>query len=155
MQQQQPKPEFTIEGGHVVMFHREPTGLPKVKDSNVNDRDRMQDLLAQEKYMATGYNNGMIEASHDGLFQVLKQNQENCHKLQRQLFDTMFKKGWYKLPVADAQSVAYSYNQFEQYQTQFPFPWQVGQASKQAASHLMQMGAQSKQQTAQQSSVGH
>lgn len=121
-QSQQAQPQFTFEGGHLVMYHTEPTGLPQVKDANVNDRDRMQDLLATEKYLSTAYNTALLEASHDGLFHIWHQNQEVCQRLQRQCFQTMFKKGWYKLPVADAQSVSHAYGQFQQYKTQFPFP---------------------------------
>lgn len=119
---QQPQPQFNVEGGHLVMFHKEHTGLPQVKDANVNDRDRMQDLLAQEKYLTAAYNVAMIEAGHEALFQVIRQNFDSCHQIQRKLFNTMFKKGWYKLPVADAESVAHTYEQFQQYQSQLPFP---------------------------------
>lgn len=121
-QQQMAEPQFSVEGGHLVMFHKEATGLPQVKDANVNDRDRMNDLLAQEKYLTAAYNVAMYEASHDALHQMIRQNFDTCQQLQRQLFNTMFKKGWYKLPVADADSVAMTYNQWQKYQTQFPFP---------------------------------
>jgi spore coat protein CotF len=119
---QQVQPEFKFEGGHLTMGHQDQTGLPQVKDVTVNDRDRMQDLLAQEKYLTAGYNVSAIEASHDELHQVLMQNLNDCHQLQRQVFNLMFKKGWYKLPVADAQSAAHAQSQFEQYRAQFPFP---------------------------------
>nr|WP_280953722.1 spore coat protein [Symbiobacterium terraclitae] len=104
------------------MQHKEQTGLPTVKDASVNDRDRMQDLLAQEKYLTTGYNTAMIEASHDALWDVIKQNSDACHQMQRQIYNIMFKKGWYKLPVANAQAVTHTLQQFVQYKTQFPFP---------------------------------
>ncbi|MBP2019191.1 spore coat protein CotF [Symbiobacterium terraclitae] len=121
-QQQGVQPQFTMQGGHVVMQHKEQTGLPTVKDASVNDRDRMQDLLAQEKYLTTGYNTAMIEASHDALWDVIKQNSDACHQMQRQIYNIMFKKGWYKLPVANAQAVTHTLQQFVQYKTQFPFP---------------------------------
>lgn len=122
MTQQMPQPEFSLQGGHVVMSHKDQTGLPQVKDANVNDRDRMQDLLAQEKYLTAAYNIAMIEASHQELFDAIKQNFDDCHQCQRDIYETMFKKGWYKLPVADAQAVSQTLNQFQQYQVQFPYP---------------------------------
>ena len=64
----------------------------------MNDRDRLQDLLAQEKYLTSGYNMALIEASHDALFDVIKQNCDASYQMQRQIFNLMFKKGWYKLP---------------------------------------------------------
>ena len=151
-QMQQPQPQFIVEAGHLVMTHTEATGLPQVKDATVNDRDRMQDLLAQEKYLTDGYNHGMIEASHDALFQVLKQNHDACHQMQRQLFNGMFKKGWYKLPVADSQAVMMAYQQFQGYRSQFPFPGQQGQGQQQqqaatqtTASATASTGAQAQQ----------
>lgn len=149
-QAQNVQPQFTFEGGHMVMYHQEPTGLPQVKDSNVNDRDRIQDLLAQEKYLGTAYNIAMNEAGHEQLYQVFKQNHDNVHQLQRSIFDTMFKKGWYKLPVADAQDVAHTVQQFQQYQTQFPFPpgqqFQQAKQAQQQAGSQQQTGAQQQQQ---------
>lgn len=117
---QQVKPQFTFEGGHLVMFHQENTGLPMTVDSNVNDRDRMFDLLATEKYLTQEYNISMQEASHDEFFQVLKQNHQACIQAQRQLFATAFKKGWYRLPVADAQSVVAAVNHFQKCAGEFP-----------------------------------
>ncbi|MGE5674941.1 MAG: spore coat protein [Mycobacterium leprae] len=121
----QSQPQFTFEGGHLVMYHQQTGNLPKVKDPSFNDRDRMQDLLAQEKHLSDTYNTALLEASHDGLYQVWQQNQDECQQLERQVFNLMFQNGWYKLPVADAQAVSHAYNQFEQYKTQFPFPAQI------------------------------
>lgn len=117
---QQVQPQFTFEGGHLVMYHQEPTGLPQTRDATVNDRDRLIDLLSTEKYLTHGYNVSMQEASHDQLFQLLKQNHDACIQLQRQFFNTAFKKGWYRLPVADAQSVATALTQAQQKSSEFP-----------------------------------
>lgn len=119
---QQTQPQFAVEGGHLVMSHHESTGLPQVKDATVNDRDRMQDLLAQEKYMTSGYDTSRNEASHHELYMVLAENHHACHRAQRDIYDMMFKKGWYKVPVADAPAVTHAYDQFQQYLGQFPFP---------------------------------
>lgn len=122
MQQQGVQPQFSMQGSHLIMAHQEQTGLPKVKDPSMNDRDRLQDLLAQEKYLTSSYSTALLEASHDKLFDVIKQNCDSSCQMQRQVFNLMFKKGWYKLPVADAQMVQHTFQQFVQYQTQFPFP---------------------------------
>jgi hypothetical protein len=122
LQQPTPDPMFTVEGGHLVMYRPDKTGLPQVKDATVNDRDRMQDLLAQEKYLTAAYNVAINEAGHEALCQVIEQNWQTCHQIQRQLFHTMFQKGWYKLPVADGASVSQTYTQFKGYQGQLPFP---------------------------------
>jgi len=125
----------------MVMFHQEATGLPQVKDATVNDRDRMQDLLAQEKYLTTAYSVAMNEATQEPFWQVMKQNFDACQQLQRQLFQLMFKKGWYKIPVADVQALNATLQQFQQYQTQFPFkPMQQGQTSQESAGAQAQGG---------------
>lgn len=128
--QQMAQPQFTFEGGHLVMYHKEATGL-QTKDATVNDADRMTDVLNTEKHLTTEYNVAMNEASHDALYQVLKKNADTCHQLERQLFNVMFKKGWYKLPVADAQSVAAAFNKFQQYKAQYPFPQKSQQQQQQ------------------------
>lgn len=138
--QKMASPQFAFEGGHLVMYHKEATGLPQVKDATVNDRDRMQDLLAQEKYLTAAYNVAMYEASHEGLHQVMKQNFDVCQKLQRQLFNAMFDKGWYRIPVADAQAMSTALQQFKQYQTQFPFPPRRQQAGAQETAPTAQAG---------------
>lgn len=119
---QQPQPQFTFESGHVVMFHQESTGLPTVRDANVNDRDRMFDLLAEQKYLTNEYNIAMLEASSDRLFQMHKRNHEGCHQSQRQLFNTAFKKGWYRLPVADAQMFVSAFEHMQQATAEWPYP---------------------------------
>ncbi|MFZ5816078.1 MAG: spore coat protein [Bacillota bacterium] len=122
MQNQMAQPQFNLEGGRLVMFHQDHTGLPQTKDPTVNDRDRMQDLLSQEKYLTDAYNVAMFEAGHDELSETIKENFDQCHRIQREIYSTMFQKGWYKLPVADAESVMHTFNQFQQYQVQLPFP---------------------------------
>ncbi|HYF76266.1 MAG TPA: spore coat protein [Symbiobacteriaceae bacterium] len=152
-QQQMPTPQFKFEGGHLVMYHPASTGLPQTRDSNVNDRDRMQDLLSTEKYLTNSYDTFMNEASHDALFQVIKQNHSKCQDMQRQIFNTMFAKGWYKLAVADAQSVSDAYNKAVQSKSQFPFPSNLGQQQTGAqAPHISitQAMQQAQQQQAQQ-----
>jgi spore coat protein CotF len=125
MQQQQHNstqvhPQFILEGGHLVMSSAQPAPAMS-KDATVNDRDRMQDLLSQEKYLSTGYNTALNEASHDALFQVMKQNHDTVLQLERQIFTSMFDKGWYHLPVADAAKVTHAHTKFQEYRSQFPF----------------------------------
>jgi spore coat protein CotF len=154
MQQQQQQntqlaqPQFTFEGGHLVMYHKEQTGLT-AKDATVNDQDRMTDSLNTAKHLTDEYNIAMNEASHDALYQVLKQNSDSVHQLERQLYSVMFKKGWYKLPVADAQSVVAAHTKFQQYKSQYPFPQKAqGATQTQGQSQVQtQIQAQTQMQT--------
>ncbi len=124
-QQHQVQPQFTIQGGHVVMYHQDPSGANLVKDSNVNDRDRLVDQLTTEKYLTEFYTHAMHEAGTDQLFQIFQQNHDSCMQLQRQHFNAAFKKGWYRLPIADAQTVVEAHEQFKKLQSEFPFPSQI------------------------------
>lgn len=152
---QQPQPQFTFEGGHLVMFHQEQTGLPITRDATVNDRDRTFDLLAQEKYLSSLYNIAMFESSHDQLHQILKQNLDTVHQLQRTLFNTAFKKGWYRLPVADAQSLFTTFNDVQKHRSEFPYPAQQGAQGQDAGSAQSDQQLQQKVQKAlQQASQG-
>jgi spore coat protein CotF len=165
-QTQMPTPQFKFEGGHLVMYHQEATGLPTTRDSNVNDRDRMTDMLSTEKYLTSSYDTFLNEASHEALFQVVKQNHTKCQDLQRQLYTTMFKKGWYKLAVADAQSVSDAFTKATQLKTQLPFPSNLGQMSSnqgtnvsitkamQEAQQQMQQQQATPQQTSQTAQTG-
>jgi len=117
-----PQPQFTFEGGHLVMYHQESTGLPAMRDVNVNDCDRMFDLLSDQKYLTNEYNIAMLETSSEKLYRLHEQNHKACHQLQRQLFDVAFKKGWYRLPVADAQSVVRAFDHMQQMKSEWPFP---------------------------------
>lgn len=143
-QQQQVQPQFTFEGGHLVMFHQQATGLPSVVDANVNDRDRVMDLLISEKHLSNEYNIAMAEASHDQLFQIFKKNHETVHQIQRQIWNTAFKKGWYRLPVADAQSVVTAFNKMQQRRGEFPTS--AGQQSQWQGAQQMQMQQQMQNQ---------
>lgn len=94
------------------------TQVPKTPQ--MNDRDFINDLLTTEKYLTTSYSVAMHEASHQGLYQDLINiftETENC---QRDLYDLMFRKGWYSVEAADQQKIQQSYQQFQGYTNQFP-----------------------------------
>lgn len=91
------------------------------KTPQMNDRDFINDLLAQEKYLTTSYSIAMHEASHDGLYQDIMAIFSETEKCQRDLYNLMFKKGWYKVEAADQQKLQQSYQQFQGYTNQFPY----------------------------------
>lgn len=97
------------------------TGLPQVKGPEMNDRDRINDVLAMEKYMTTAYNIAINEASTQQLYQTQMNILTNLHRAQRDLFNAMSARGWYKTDPADTQKVNQAYQQFSNYHTQFPY----------------------------------
>ncbi len=87
----------------------------------MTDRDFINDCLSTEKYMTGAYSIAMNEASHETLYQDLNQIFNETQNCQRQLFNLMFKKGWYSFEAADAQKLDQTYQQFSGYSSQFPY----------------------------------
>ena len=71
--------------------------------ASFSDRDRMEDLLAQEKYLIDGYSTFIPEASCPNLRQVLAENLNGCFNNQYAVYDKMNQLGWY--PGKDAPQV--------------------------------------------------
>lgn len=111
-QQQQPGDSSVIKNTSV--------GVPKIKGPELNDRDIVNDALAMEKYLTDGYNVFVREASHQALHQVAMNNFADAHRMARDLYELMFAKGWYKLSSASGQEVNQAFQQFLNYQNQFP-----------------------------------
>ncbi|SFI87537.1 spore coat protein [Thermoflavimicrobium dichotomicum] len=97
------------------------TGLPQIKGPEMNDRDRINDLLAFEKYLASGYNTAANEASNEQLFQVQMNLLNDIHRAQHDLFNLMQQKGWYKVEAAQMNQISQKAQQFANYRTQFPY----------------------------------
>jgi spore coat protein CotF len=91
------------------------------KTPRMNDRDFTNDLLSMEKYMTSSYNTALNEASHQGLYQDLLSIFTETQNKQRELYNLMFQKGWYKLEEADQQKMQQSYEQHQGYSSQFPY----------------------------------
>lgn len=95
--------------------------LPKVKTPEMNDRDFVNDALATCKYLTDSINIAVREASHDQLYTEYLQLLEETHRSCRQLYNLMFKKGWYKLEAAEQQKMDQAHQQFSNYSSQFPY----------------------------------
>jgi spore coat protein CotF len=92
------------------------------KTPQMNDRDFSNDLLSTEKYMTNSYNTALNEASHEALYQDILAIFTETQNEQRQLFNLMFKNGWYKLEQEDQQKLQQKHQQFQNYTTtQFPY----------------------------------
>ncbi|MFC7394345.1 spore coat protein [Scopulibacillus cellulosilyticus] len=91
------------------------------KTAQMNDRDFLNDCLATEKYLTTSYSMALHEMSHQALYQDVSKIFNETEDCQRQMFNLMFKKGWYGLDAEQAQTLQQTYQQFSQYETeQFP-----------------------------------
>lgn len=98
------------------------TGIPNLLGPEMNDRDRITDLLTTQKNLSAGYNLAVNEAGTDQLFQTILQLLNEVHQSQREIFKLMQKKGWYKLEFEnDYPKINKKAQQFASYRTQFPY----------------------------------
>lgn len=93
---------------------------PQVKGPEMNDRDRINEVLSSIKYMTVGYNIGLNEMQNPKLHQTVGQILHEYHQMQYQVFEQMFQRGWYKMKAADQQEISQAHTQFSGYSTQFP-----------------------------------
>jgi len=94
--------------------------LPKVKGPGINDRDIINDMLMQEKYLTAGFNTGLNEMQNPKLHETVQGILSDLHNQQFRLFEMMYSKGWYKMKAADEQEIAQTHKQFKNYESQFP-----------------------------------
>ncbi|GGF32323.1 hypothetical protein GCM10010954_34410 [Halobacillus andaensis] len=95
------------------------TQIPKTPQ--MNERDFVNDLLTTEKYMTGAYNIALNEASNQTLYQDLATIFKETQDCQRNLYNLMFKNGWYALEQAEQTKVQNSYQQFSGYKNQLPY----------------------------------
>ncbi|WP_093046039.1 spore coat protein [Thalassobacillus cyri] len=87
----------------------------------MNERDYVNDQLSTEKYMTASYNVALNEASNQNLYNDLATIFKETQDCQRDMYNLMFKKGWYSLEAADQQKLQQSYQQFSGYKNQLPY----------------------------------
>lgn len=95
---------------------------PQMKGPQVNDRDSLNLALAQEKHLTDGLNVFAKEASHRQLHNDVMRILNENHAMTRELFDLMFRKGWYTMEAEQPQKIGQTHQQFTQYTSQFPYP---------------------------------
>jgi len=94
---------------------------PKVKGPELNDRDRVNDILAMEKYLTDSFNTSAREASHPDLHNDILTVLNETHQCQYSMYELMFRKGHYKLEAEEQSKLDQAYKQFDNYSTQFPY----------------------------------
>lgn len=76
-----------------------PTGL------NINDKDYLNELLSTLKEMCKNYALVMTEASCETLYEQYKNIFLQYSKLQRDVYELTFKKGWYVQEKAEQNKI--------------------------------------------------
>ena len=81
---------------------------PKVevaKGINLNDKDYINNLLSCLKEMVKNYAYAMTEASNENLYNTYKEMFDKYSSLQREVYELMFRMGWYSLEKAEMQKI--------------------------------------------------
>lgn len=80
------------------------------KGTTMNDKDYINSVLSSLKEMSKNYVSAMTEASNEYLYEEYFQMFNNISKLQRDVYEVMFQKGWYSLEEAPEMKVNQKYN---------------------------------------------
>lgn len=90
---------------------------PKVEVSKgigLNDKDYITSLLTCLKDMEKNYVIAMTEASNKYLYDKYKEGFMSIATLQREVYDLMFRYGWYQLEKAEEQKIDQKYQMLNQ-----------------------------------------
>lgn len=71
----------------------------------MNDRDYINDILENEKNMSDNLSIALNEASNNTLYEEIFNIFTETKNAQRELYNMMFKKGWYSLERAEENKV--------------------------------------------------
>ena len=95
--------------------------LPKVKDANMNLRDRLNDVLLTEKHNLVSYQIAINEIVNDDLRTAIMDNRNNLQIAHTRFFNEMFNLGEYQLDIAAKPQIKDSSDVFNNYKSQFPY----------------------------------
>lgn len=85
-----------------------PTGI------NLNDKDYISSLLSCLKEMVKNYSVVLTEASNENLYKQYKEMFDTYSNMQREIYELMFRKGWYTLEKVEAQKLNNKYKMLNQ-----------------------------------------
>jgi hypothetical protein len=94
--------------------------LPRVKDANVNLRDRLNDILLTEKHNLVSYQTGINEIINNDLRSLLIENRNKLQSVHTRFFNELFNLGEYQADVATAPQIKDTSDTFNNYKTQLP-----------------------------------
>lgn len=79
------------------------TEVPETKE--MNDRDYLDDLLESCKNMSNNLSYALSEMSNDELYKEVFSMFSDTKKLSKELYQLMFKNGWYSLEKAEETKI--------------------------------------------------
>lgn len=88
------------------------TEVPETKE--MNDKDYITTVLTIEKAMVKDYAVALTEASNNDLYEDYCDMFNDVSDLQREIYNLMFKKGWYCLEQSDQNKITQKLNMIGQ-----------------------------------------
>lgn len=85
-----------------------PTGI------SLNDKDYISSLLSTLKQLVKDYAVILTEVSNETLYNEYKEMFDTYSSLQREVYELMFRKGWYVLERCDANKISNKYQTLNQ-----------------------------------------
>lgn len=84
------------------------------KTSEMNDKNYLSTMLEIEKAIVKNYAVTLTEASNEDLYNDFHDMFDDASDMQRQLYNMMFKKGWYSIEAAQDTKIDEKLNMLEQ-----------------------------------------
>lgn len=72
---------------------------------SLNDKDYINSLLSSLKETVKNYSTALTEASNENLYKSYKAMFDNYISLQREVYELMFRNGWYCLEKVETQKI--------------------------------------------------
>lgn len=96
--------------------------LPKEKDTNINLRDRLNDILIAEKHNLVGYQTAINEIINDDLRNLITENRNRIQGTHTGFFNELFNLGEYQADAATTPQIKDIFDVFNGYRTtQLPY----------------------------------
>lgn len=86
--------------------------VPETKQ--MNDKDYISTMLETEKAMVKDYAVVLTEASNEELYNDYHDMFDDVSDMQREIYNMMFKKGWYSIETAQDTKIDEKLNMLEQ-----------------------------------------
>lgn len=80
---------------------------------SLNNKDYLSSLLSTLKEMEKNYVVAMTEASSEKLYQLYREVFLKIASMQREVYELMFRKGWYCLEKLDGTKIADKYQMLD------------------------------------------
>ena len=84
------------------------------KGKSINDKDYMKSLLSTYKEMDKNYATVLTEVSNETLYNEYKSMFDEYSSLQREIYELMFRKGWYMIEKVEQQKLDNKYQTLNQ-----------------------------------------